>query len=121
MARMSELMIDVEEMIRAGFTVDDIVEKRSKRLGRDRVTIRVLFNSGQSVQWTCPWSYLDILTKYRDRDRINTQEEVTKGSQKRANWNHFYNDWAILKARHAIRLEEGNSVEINKKNCPLYI
>ena len=90
-------------------------EKRSKRLGRDRVTIRVLFNSGQSVQWTCPWSYLDILTKYRDRDRINTQEEVTKGSQKRANWNHFYNDWAILKARHAIRLEEGNSVEINKK------
>jgi len=27
MARMSELMIDVEEMIRAGFTVDDIVEE----------------------------------------------------------------------------------------------
>jgi len=68
-------------------------EKRSKTLGRDRVTIRVLFNSGQYAQLTCPWDYLDILTKYRDRD----------GGQ---NWAHAYSDWATLKARHAIRLTE---------------
>lgn len=68
-------------------------EKRAKSLGRDRVTIRVLFNSGQYVQWTCPWDYLDILTKYRDRDG-RTGESV--------NWNHIYSDWATLKARHAI-------------------
>ncbi len=79
-------------------------EKRSKSLGRDRVTIRVVFNSGQYVQWTCPWDYLDILTKYRDRNGINTQEEIEEGSQKKSNWNHLYNDWATLKARHAIRL-----------------
>lgn len=90
-------------------------EKRAKSLGRDRVTIRVLFNSGQYVQWTCPWDYLDILTKYRDRNGVNTQEEVQKGSQKRANWNHLYSDWATLKARHAIRLKTMEGIEVNKQ------
>lgn len=78
-------------------------EKLAKSLGRDRVTIRVVFNSGQSVQWTCPWDYLDILTKYRDRDGKTGAE---------ANWGHIYSDWADLKARHAIRLEKiGTEVE----------
>lgn len=72
-------------------------EKRSKSLGRDRVTIRVVFNSGQYVQWTCPWGYLDILTKYRDRN-----EETGN----KANWSHLYNDWATLKSRHVIVLKD---------------
>lgn len=72
-------------------------EKRAKSWGRDRITIRVVFNSGQYVQWTCPWDYLDILTKYRDRDG-NTGEQ--------ANWSHIYSDWAQLKARHAIELKD---------------
>lgn len=72
-------------------------EKLAKSLGRDRVTIRVVFNSGQLVQWTCPWDYLDILTKYRDRDGKTWGENP--------NWGHIYSDWAELKARHAIRLE----------------
>ncbi len=78
-------------------------EKRAKTLGRDRLTIRVVFNSGQFVQWTCPWDYLDILTKYCDRDG-NT------GNQ--ANWTHIYNDWAELKARHAIRLKDTEKMKV---------
>ncbi len=77
-------------------------EKRSKSLGRDRVTIRVLFNSGQYVQWTCPWGYLNILTKYRDRNG------KTWGDPK-LNWTHLYSDWAELKARHAIRLRDASN------------
>ena len=73
-------------------------EKRAKSLGRNRVTIRVVFNSGQFVQWTCPWDYLHILTKYCDRDGKTWEEEP--------NWSHIYSDWAQLKARHAIRLKE---------------
>jgi len=73
-------------------------------LGRDRVTIRVVFNSGQCVQWTCPWDYLDILTKYCDRDG-NTGSE--------ANWSHIYNDWAQLKARQAIRFIETDTLKVN--------
>ncbi|NER26167.1 MAG: CRISPR-associated protein Cmr2 [Symploca sp. SIO1C4] len=73
-------------------------EKRAKSLGRNRVTIRVVFNSGQYVQWTCPWDYLHVLKNYRDRDGKTWGEDP--------NWNHIYNDWAQLKARHAIRLKE---------------
>jgi CRISPR-associated protein Cmr2 len=78
-------------------------EKRAKNLGRNRVTIRVVFNSGQYVQWTCPWDYLNILTKYCDRDG-NTDEL--------ANWNHIYSDWAQLKARHTIRLKETERLKV---------
>ncbi|MEL7034045.1 MAG: type III-B CRISPR-associated protein Cas10/Cmr2 [Cyanobacteria bacterium J06592_8] len=67
-------------------------EKRSKSLGRKRLTLRVVFNSGQFVQWTCPWDHLSILKQYRDRD----------GGK---NWGHIYNDFAQLKARHAINFD----------------
>jgi CRISPR-associated protein Cmr2 len=80
-------------------------EKRSKSLGRDRVTIRVVFNSGQFVQWTCPWDYLEILTKYRDRDGKTWGENP--------NWNHIYSDWVQLKARHAIRLKETEKLKVS--------
>lgn len=68
-------------------------EKLAKNLGRDRVTIRVLFNNGQFVQWTTPWKYLAWLSDYRDRND-NTGKD--------ANWSHIYTDLAQLKARHAI-------------------
>ena len=81
-------------------------EKRAKSLGRNRVTIRVVFNSGQYVQWTCPWDHLDILNKYCDRD---------KKTGKQANWNHIYNDWNQLKSRHAIRLKNMENLEVNNE------
>jgi CRISPR-associated protein Cmr2 len=68
-------------------------EKRAKTQGRNRVTIRVVFNSGQYVQWTCPWKYLKVLEGYSDREGGD-------------NWTHVYNDWAHLKARHSIRFSE---------------
>ncbi|MDZ8066047.1 MAG: type III-B CRISPR-associated protein Cas10/Cmr2 [Nostoc sp. DedQUE08] len=81
-------------------------EKRAKSLGRDRVTIRVVFNSGQYVQWTCPWDYLDILKKYRDRNGKTFTEWESKGCDQKyfPNWTHIYSDLAQLKARHAISL-----------------
>ena len=75
-------------------------EKLSKALGRDRVTIRVVFNSGQFVQWTCPWKWLEIVDRYQDRDGGN-------------NWNHLYSDWAHLKARHAIQLKDLGSYQVD--------
>ena len=82
-------------------------EKRAKSLGRDRVTLRVVFNSGQFVQWTCPWDNLHVLRNYRDRDGKTWGEKP--------NWTHIYNDWAQLKARHAIRLQEMEELSINKE------
>lgn len=66
-------------------------EKRAKQQGKNRVTIRVVFNSGQYVQWTCPWQYLEISDRYEDRD----------GGK---NWSHVYNDLAQLKNRQAFGL-----------------
>lgn len=78
-------------------------EKVAKSLDRNRVTIRVVFNSGQYVQWTCPWDYLDILQKYRDRNG-NTFAKWKKSSDdstKYPNWSHIYQDLAQLESRRA--------------------
>ncbi|MBN3947068.1 MAG: CRISPR-associated protein Cmr2 [Nostoc sp. NMS7] len=89
-------------------------EKVAKSLGRNRVTIRVVFNSGQYVQWTCPWDYLHILIKYRDRDGKTFAEWECKGRDEKdlPNWTHVYSDLAQLKARHAINLKaKDNNVD----------
>ena len=79
-------------------------EKRAKSLGRNRVTIRVVFNSGQYVQWTCPWDYLHVLMNYRDRDGKTYSKWETEGKDPKLfpNWTHVYKDLAHLKNRHAI-------------------
>lgn len=69
-------------------------EKRAKNLGRNRVTIRILFNNGQFIDWTTPWDYIEWLKDYRDRNGKTGKD---------ANWNHVYSDLAQLKARHAIQ------------------
>ncbi len=67
-------------------------EQAAKQSGRDRLAIRILFNGGNYLQWTCPWWFLPCLQEYRDRHHI---------SGTRANWNHLYQDIAVLEARHA--------------------
>lgn len=68
-------------------------EKKAKSLGRNRVTIRVIFNSGQYIEWTCPWDYLNILSQYQDLD----------GNR---NWGHIYSDLAQLEARGAFNIDK---------------
>lgn len=64
-------------------------EKSAKNNGRDRLAIRILFNSGNHLDWHCPWWFLqDLLESYCDRE----------GNK---NWTHFYNDVAVLESRHA--------------------
>ncbi|MEA5575946.1 type III-B CRISPR-associated protein Cas10/Cmr2 [Anabaena sp. UHCC 0451] len=79
-------------------------EKVAKSLDRNRVTIRVVFNSGQYVQWTCPWDNLGILMKYRDRD-------------KQSNWSHIYQDLAHLESRRVFDIENANEAPIVKKTA----
>lgn len=86
-----------------------LAESSAKRTGRDRIAFRILFNSGNYLEWVCSWWLLDdsdrqelsqknkplsselsqnLIESYRDRD---------KGK----NWTHFYQDVAILQSRHA--------------------
>lgn len=87
-------------------------EQKAKALGRNRVTIRVLFNSGQYLDWTCRWQDLEILTDYEDRDGIGYQDNNLFSYRNRnqeildksPNWSHVYEDLAYLKAHHAIEI-----------------
>ncbi|MBD2568858.1 Cas10/Cmr2 second palm domain-containing protein [Anabaena lutea] len=83
-------------------------QETAKSLKRDRVTIRIVFNSGQYVEWTCPWKYLHILKKYTDGKGNTYPEWECKGrdSKYEPNWTHIYSDLAQLKARHAFGLGE---------------
>ncbi|NJK64955.1 MAG: CRISPR-associated protein Cas10 [Synechococcaceae cyanobacterium SM2_3_1] len=63
-------------------------EQAAKTWGRNRLALRILFNSGTYLQWVCPWQFLGILKDYRDRDGGH-------------NWNHFYEDVNVLQNRHA--------------------
>ncbi|NJL21526.1 MAG: CRISPR-associated protein Cas10 [Leptolyngbyaceae cyanobacterium SM1_3_5] len=72
-------------------------ESHAKKSGRDRIALRVLFNSGTYLEWTCPWRFLPVLQDYRDPQ---------DGKQ---DWVHFYNDVAVLDSRHAFR---GDQVEV---------
>jgi CRISPR-associated protein Cmr2 len=64
-------------------------EKSAKNQGKNRLAVRILFNSGNYLEWVCPWQNLkDILDSYCDRS----------GGK---NWTHFYNDIATLENRRA--------------------
>lgn len=67
-------------------------EKSAKINGRDRLAIRILFNSGNHLEWVCPWWFLNILDDYRDRNHQTGDK---------ANWSHIYEDVALLESRHA--------------------
>ncbi|MEA5620466.1 type III-B CRISPR-associated protein Cas10/Cmr2 [Cronbergia sp. UHCC 0137] len=91
----------------------------AKSLKRDRVTIRIVFNSGQYVEWTCPWKYLHILKEYTDRKGNTYPEWESRGrdSKHEPNWTHIYSDLAQLKARHAFGLAENRRrQEIDSNN-----
>lgn len=75
-------------------------EKSAKTSGRDRIALRILFNSGNHLEWVCPWALLKpILTGYRDRDRGK-------------NWTHIYNDVAVLESRHAFKGQRKLALEL---------
>jgi CRISPR-associated protein Cmr2 len=80
-------------------------EKLAKTQGRDRLAIRVLFNSGNYLDWSCPWNLLEeLLTSYEDRSGGN-------------NWGHFYTDIATLESRHAFA---GNNSSVAQGIFDLY-
>jgi hypothetical protein len=54
--------------------------KAAKEQGRDRVCVRVLFNSGQSLEWVCPWPLWNLLMSVEpireDKTELNAWEKL---------------------------------------------
>jgi CRISPR-associated protein Cmr2 len=73
-------------------------EKNAKRMGRDRISFRILFNSGNCLEWVCPWWILEagLFADYGDRNRKAGEQS----------WVHLFKDVAELEARHAFGTEE---------------
>lgn len=63
----------------------DEAERAAKDKGRDRIAIRILFNSGNYLEWACPWWFLPHI--FEDADQTD--------------WIGFYKDVATLENRHA--------------------
>jgi CRISPR-associated protein Cmr2 len=81
-------------------------EQLAKKEGKDRLAIRILFNSGNYLDWSCPWGFLEpLFTSYRDRDH-NRDRDGTDN-----NWTHFYTDIATLESRHAFSDEDSSIAE----------
>ncbi len=64
-------------------------ESSAKSHGRDRLAIRILFNSGNHLEWVCPWWFLPKVLKGCKRERRDNP------------WTHFYNDVVLLESRRA--------------------
>ncbi|MBW4514800.1 MAG: hypothetical protein KME11_06195 [Timaviella obliquedivisa GSE-PSE-MK23-08B] len=79
-------------------------EKNAKSMGRDRISFRILFNSGNCLEWACPWWILEngLFESYRDRNK-------REGEQ---NWAHLYNDVAELESRHAFGTGKNIHLEV---------
>jgi CRISPR-associated protein Cmr2 len=79
-------------------------EASAKARGRDRFALRLLYASGNHLEWTCPWSWLDpILNAYRDREgRTNASVNAATAKGKSPSWRHLAEDLVWLKERHAI-------------------
>ncbi|MCG5060698.1 MAG: CRISPR-associated protein Cas10 [Limnoraphis sp. WC205] len=87
-----------------------LAEKSAKSGGRDRIAFRILFNSGNHLEWVCPWWMLDqqdlseaakklSLPNLPQKNLIESYRDRSGGK----NWTHFYQDVAILESRHAFR------------------
>jgi CRISPR-associated protein Cmr2 len=76
-------------------------EQAAKKGGRDRLAIRILFNSGNFIEWACPWWFLkEVITGYRV-PLSGSRRDRNQVRGRNANWTHFYNDVAALADRHA--------------------
>jgi CRISPR-associated protein Cmr2 len=80
-------------------------EASAKERGRNRFALRLLYASGNHLEWTCPWHWLaPILAQYRDREgRLQAggfdANDRPGGAPK---WRHLSEDLLWLQERHAI-------------------
>jgi len=112
-------------------------EKSAKGSGRDRIAFRILFNSGNHLEWVCPWWVLDmqdlgktsnnfphikvptVAKEEKPKNLIESYQDRNYGK----NWAHFYQDVALLESRHTFDFEyekiNGKTVKVYRTNIAL--
>ena len=87
-----------------------LAEQAAKKQGRDRLIIRILYNSGNYLEWGCAWWFQELLESYCEHHGHNIKSL-------KANWKHFYDDILTLENRHAFK---GNQIDIALEIFEIY-
>lgn len=75
-------------------------EASAKVRGKNRFALRLLYANGNHLEWTCPWTWLDLIrTHYKDREG-RTMERPRDGRP--PSWRHLADDLQWLRSRQAI-------------------
>jgi CRISPR-associated protein Cmr2 len=75
-------------------------EASAKARGKNRFALRLVYANGNSIEWTCPWSWLEpIRSHYTDREGRKLK---TSRDGKPPNWRHLAEDLQWLQSRQAI-------------------
>ena len=92
-------------------------EAAAKSRGRDRFALRLLYASGNHLEWSCPWTWLKpILDSYTDR---NGRMEAS-GDGTAPNWRHLAEDLVWLEKRQAMTSETAEALwQAYFPNCVL--
>lgn len=89
-----------------------LAETSAKSTGRDRIAFRILFNSGNHLEWVCPWWLIDLTDLAKQAKIVPIKLYSSKSTIEKNliesyldrnhgnNWTHFYQDVAILESRH---------------------
>jgi CRISPR-associated protein Cmr2 len=79
-------------------------EASAKARGKDRFALRLLYASGNHLEWTCPWEWLGpILEYYTDREgRSNHPANRRRSDGLEPSWRHLAEDLQWLQRRQAI-------------------
>jgi CRISPR-associated protein Cmr2 len=79
-------------------------EASAKARGKDRFALRLLYASGNHLEWTCPWEWLGpILEYYTDREgRSNHPANRLRSDGLEPSWRHLAEDLQWLQRRQAI-------------------
>ena len=76
-------------------------EASAKARGKNRFALRLLYASGNHLEWTCPWDWLaPILHAYTDREGRSLQNRTIKSGH--PSWRHLAEDLQWLQSRQAI-------------------
>ena len=90
-----------------------LAETSAKSTGRDRIAFHILFNSGNYLEWVCPWWLLDLTDLVKQAEIVPSKLYSSKESIRKNliesyrdrnhgnNWTHFYQDVATLESRHS--------------------
>lgn len=77
-------------------------EVSAKARGKNRFALRLLYASGNHLEWTCPWNWLDlILEHYTDREG-RSRHPANRRREGRPSWRHLAEDLQWLQSRQAI-------------------